>query len=114
MAEGVGGLTRDKTRTPGKRPLSPDTVQRVVDVAPGPPPGEEKPTDRSDAGESGGSEPAIGATYPRLMSTRVNKVQNDHASDNPSPGIRLFRSYSGIPVAMTSTTRSRCASRIVA
>ena len=31
MAEGVEGLTRDKTRTPGKRPLSTDTVQRVVD-----------------------------------------------------------------------------------
>ena len=26
MAEGVEGLTRDKTRTPGKRPLSTDTV----------------------------------------------------------------------------------------
>ena len=41
MAEGVEGLTRDKTRTPGKRPLSTDTVQRVVDLALGPPPGEE-------------------------------------------------------------------------
>ena len=43
MAEGVEGLTRDKTRTPGKRPLSTDTVQRVVDLALGPPPGEENP-----------------------------------------------------------------------
>ena len=41
MAEGVEGLTRDKTRTPGKQPLSTDTVQRVVDLALGPPPGEE-------------------------------------------------------------------------
>ncbi|HEX2594316.1 MAG TPA: IS630 family transposase [Rhizomicrobium sp.] len=41
MAEGVEGLTRDKTRTPGKRPLSTDIVQRVVDLALGPPPGEE-------------------------------------------------------------------------
>jgi hypothetical protein len=32
MAEGVEGLTRDKTRTP-ERPLSTDTVQRVVDLA---------------------------------------------------------------------------------
>ena len=41
MAEGVEGLTRDKTRTPGKQPLSTDTVQSVVDLALGPPPGEE-------------------------------------------------------------------------
>jgi Winged helix-turn helix len=41
MAEGVEGLTRDKTRTPGKQPLSTDTVQRVVDLALGPPPGQE-------------------------------------------------------------------------
>src|ERR1700691_651549 len=39
MAEGVDGLTRDKTRTPGKQPLSTDTVRRVVDLALGPPPG---------------------------------------------------------------------------
>src|SRR6202165_5386807 len=30
MAEGVDGLTRDKTRKPGKQPLSTVTVQRVV------------------------------------------------------------------------------------
>jgi len=40
MAEGVEGLLRDKTRRPGKPPLSTDTVQRVVDLALGPPPGE--------------------------------------------------------------------------
>jgi hypothetical protein len=33
MAEGVEGLLRDKTRRPGKPPLSTDTVQRVVDLA---------------------------------------------------------------------------------
>ena len=36
MAEGVEGLTRDKTRAPGKPPLSADTVQKVVDLALGP------------------------------------------------------------------------------
>jgi transposase len=41
MTEGVDGLTRDKTRKPGRQPLSTDTVQRVVDLALGPPPGEE-------------------------------------------------------------------------
>ena len=33
MAEGVAGLTRDKTRKPGKPPLAVATVQRVVDLA---------------------------------------------------------------------------------
>ena len=40
MAEGVAGLTRDKTRKPGKPPLPAATVQRVIDLALGPPPGE--------------------------------------------------------------------------
>jgi len=40
MAEGVDGLLRDKTRKPGKPPLAADTVQQVVDLALGPPPGE--------------------------------------------------------------------------
>src|ERR1700730_477781 len=40
MAEGVEGLLRDKTRKPGKPPLLPNTVQGVVDLALGPPPGE--------------------------------------------------------------------------
>jgi transposase len=40
MAEGVEGLLRDKTRKPGKPPLSSETVQRVVDLVLGPPPGE--------------------------------------------------------------------------
>src|ERR1043166_4829390 len=40
VAEGVDGLLRDKTRKPGKPALPPETVQRVVDLALGPPPGE--------------------------------------------------------------------------
>src|ERR1700747_2572604 len=38
MTEGIAGLTRDKTRKPGKQPLSAATVRRVVDLALGPPP----------------------------------------------------------------------------
>src|SRR3954452_7139926 len=38
MAEGVDGLTRDKTRKPGKPPLPAATVQRVVDLTLGAPP----------------------------------------------------------------------------
>jgi Homeodomain-like domain len=40
MSEGVEGLTRDKTRKPGKKPLPAATVQSVVGLALGPPPGE--------------------------------------------------------------------------
>jgi hypothetical protein len=40
MAEGVEGLTRDKTRKPGQQPLPSGTVQRVVDLTLGPPPGD--------------------------------------------------------------------------
>jgi transposase len=40
MQEGVAGLTHDKTRKPGKPALPPDIVQRVVDLALGPPAGE--------------------------------------------------------------------------
>lgn len=40
MAEGVAGLLRDKTRKPGKAPLPPSAVKRVIDLALAPPPGE--------------------------------------------------------------------------
>jgi transposase len=40
MREGVDGLLRDKTRKPGKKPLPAETVQHVIDLALGPPPGE--------------------------------------------------------------------------
>ena len=64
MAEGVDGLTRDKTRKPGKRPLPTTTVQRVVDLTLRTAAGRSNPLDRPDAGEGGGSKPAFGATYP--------------------------------------------------
>src|SRR5437879_3135783 len=40
MAEGVDGLLRDKTRKPGKAPLPAETVQLVIGLVTGPPPGE--------------------------------------------------------------------------
>ncbi len=63
MAEGIAGLTRDKTRKPGKPPLPAATVQRVIDLALGPPAGEVTPLDRPDAGEGGRGRPAIGAAH---------------------------------------------------
>ena len=38
--EGVDGLLRDKTRKPGKPPIAAETVQRVVTLTCGSPPGE--------------------------------------------------------------------------
>ena len=63
MAEGVEGLTRDKTRKPGKRRFRPTAVQRVVDLRWDRRRGS-NPLDRPDAGEGGGSEPAFGAAHP--------------------------------------------------
>ena len=40
MEEGVNGLPRDKMRKPGKPPLPTATVQKVIDMVTGPPPGE--------------------------------------------------------------------------
>ncbi len=40
MLEGVDGLLRDRTRKPGKAPLPAETVQLVIDLVTGPPPGE--------------------------------------------------------------------------
>jgi hypothetical protein len=40
MAEGVVGLARDKTPKPGKAPLAPSAVKRVIDLALASPPGE--------------------------------------------------------------------------
>src|SRR5260370_33864900 len=60
MAEGVEGLTRDKTRKPGKQPLPHGTVQGVVDPALAPPPGEASHwTDRMPAKAAGVSLPAV-------------------------------------------------------
>ena len=40
MLEGVDGLLRDKTRKPGKPPLPATTVQQVIELVSGAPPGE--------------------------------------------------------------------------
>ena len=64
MAEGVEGLTRDKTRKPGKPPLPAATVQRVGRFGALCAAGRSQPLDRPDAGEGGGREFAIGATHP--------------------------------------------------
>jgi hypothetical protein len=64
MQEGVAGLTRDKTRKPGKPPLPPATVQRVIDLALGPPPGQATHWTGRNARQSSRREPAFGAAHP--------------------------------------------------
>ena len=54
---------------PGKPPLPTGTVQRVVDLALGPPP-RNNSLDRPDAGESRRGEPAFGATYSEPTNSR--------------------------------------------
>ena len=83
MAEGVDGLTRDKTRKPGKQPLPATVVQRVVDLTLGPPPGDATHWTGRMLAKSGWREPAFGATHPRerrrLAPHRVRtfKLSND-------------------------------------
>src|SRR3978361_2577277 len=52
MSEGVEGLTRDKTRKPGKPPLPAGTVQKVLDLALGPAPRETNHVTGREDGEA--------------------------------------------------------------
>ena len=63
MVEGVEGLTRDKTRKPGKQPLP--TGTRAESGRPGAQTaaGTSNHWNRPDAGEGRRSEPALGATH---------------------------------------------------
>jgi hypothetical protein len=64
MAQGVEGLTRDKTRKPGKKPLpARHGAERCWPCA-GTTAGGSNPLDRPDAGEGGGREPAFCAADP--------------------------------------------------
>ena len=64
MAEGVEGLTRDKTRKPGKTAAA--GRHRAAGRRPGAraAAGRNNPLDRPDAGEGGGGELAVGAAHP--------------------------------------------------
>jgi hypothetical protein len=64
MAEGVAGLRRDKARKPGKPPLPPGTVRRVVDLALGPPPGEATHWTGRMLAKAAGGELALGPAHP--------------------------------------------------
>ena len=72
MAEGVDGLTRDKTRKPGKQPLPATVVQRVVDLTLGPPPGDATHwTGRMLAKAAGVSLSAVQASWKRTDWRRI-------------------------------------------
>src|SRR5438093_9569439 len=83
MAEGVDGLLRDKTRKPGKAPLPAETVQLVIDLVTGPPPGESHALDRPDAGEGGRCQLAVGATHSRGPPTRAAPHPDVQAVERP-------------------------------
>jgi len=80
MAEGVDGLLRDKTRKPGKAPLPAETVQLVIDLVTGPPPGEATHwTGRMLAKVAGVS----GATHSRDPPTRAAPHPDVQAVERP-------------------------------
>jgi len=97
MAEGVDGLLRDKTRKPGKPPLSADTVQLVVDLVTGPPPGGH-PLDRPDAGEGVGCQLAIGAAHPGGSPTRAAPHPDIQALSNDPQFAKKPRDVVGLYV----------------
>ena len=83
MAEGVEGLTRDKTRKPGKPPLPTGTVQRVVDLALGPPPGETTHWTGRMLAKAAGVSLRVGATYSRSPPTRAASHPHVQAVERP-------------------------------
>src|SRR3981189_1977300 len=83
MAEGVEGLTRDKTRRPGKQPLPTGTVQRVGDLALGPPPGGATHWTGRMLAKARRGEPAFGATHPRGPPTRAASHPHVQAVERP-------------------------------
>ena len=97
MQDGVEGLLRGKTRKPGKPPLPPETMQRVVDLALGPPPGETThSTGRMLAKAAGVSSPdgasnaascAPSSTFkpPSTASSRNTMPTPSHSSGPPIP-----------------------------
>ena len=62
MQEGVEGLLRDKTRKPGKAPLPPSAVKRVVDLTLARRRAK-RPTGPAGCWPSGRCQPAVGSTH---------------------------------------------------
>src|SRR6266404_9377170 len=71
MAEGVVGLTRDKTRKAWKAATAGCHRAEGHRLGDGAAAGRSDPLDRPDAGQGGGGKPAIGAARPRSASTRA-------------------------------------------
>ncbi len=87
-AQGVEGLTRDKTRKPGKQPLRRGTVRRLVDLAFGPPSGEAIHSTSRMFFECGWSEPRFSATYRRGSPTRA--APHPHDATHKHPEVRQW------------------------
>ena len=101
MAEGVAGLLRDKTRKPGKPPLASETVQRVVDLALGPPPGEATHWSGRELAKAVGVSLHSGATHPGSSSARAASDADVQAVE----GARNLPRSSGTSSAFMSILR---------
>ena len=86
MAEAHRGT--DAPSNPGKPPLPAGTVQSVVDLALGPPPGETTHWTGRDAGESRRGEPASGATYSQGPPTRAASHPHVQAVERPAEKLK--------------------------
>ena len=83
MAEGVAGLTRDKTRRPGKPPLAAATVQKVIDLARGPPAGETTHWTGRLLAKAAGGEPAIRCSASSGASLAPHRIRTFKLSSDP-------------------------------
>jgi hypothetical protein len=83
MAEGVEGLTRDKTRKPGKQPLPTGTVQRVVDLAARAAAGRSNLLDRPDAGEGRRGELALVQRILEAHQLAPHRIRTFKLSNDP-------------------------------
>jgi transposase len=91
MAEGVEGLTRDKTRKPGKQPLPTGTVQRVVDLAARAAAGRSNLLDRPDAGEGRRGELALVQRILEAHQLAPHRIRTFKLSNDPKFAEKLKR-----------------------
>jgi len=93
MAEGIAGLTPRQD----SRPLPAVTVQRVIDLALGPPPPRSEHWTGRRLAKAGRRELAIGAAHPELMRPRIVRSPRRHFAS--APGRAMQRSHAPLAKA---------------
>src|SRR5258708_4523118 len=83
MAEGVAGLTRDKTRKPGKAPLPAALVERGGGLAPGPPPEETTHWTGRKVAKAGGVSPRSGQRIVEAHKLAPHRIRTFKLSNDP-------------------------------